>query len=76
MCDNLEKDNVFARLVLAFMYNALKLKKSTLDFIMQKPHCDYLKPLFLSSEWCVVAQKNEALAGEILDAVFKKFDQL
>lgn len=72
MAHNITKENLFARLVLSFMYEkeAPRLKHRALKFASQKPHSEYLTPVFTSIEWLDLTKNNGEFAEQILNAIF------
>lgn len=67
----LTTDNLFDRLKLAFMHENEILKIAVLNFISSNDEKVFVK-LVTSSQWFQFASKNEQLAKEITEAVFKK----
>jgi hypothetical protein len=72
MSEQLTKTNIFARLLLAFDYDEPKLKQKTLEFVLQKPHIEYLMPFFIAEEWFKLYAANKELAEKIYKAIFEK----
>lgn len=72
MSINLNKDNIFARTMLAFKYQKEVpcLKREALAFVTQKPRAEYLTPLFCSTDWLDLIKANQKLAEEIMNTVF------
>jgi hypothetical protein len=71
--NSLTHENIFSRTVLAFVYNgAESLKSKCLRYLAQRPHSMYLTPLFSSTDWISLLQRNKKLADEIMNTVFEK----
>jgi hypothetical protein len=70
---SLSQDNLFDRLVLAFMYNSDILQAAVLDLIAASKEGVFTS-IMASSKWFHFTVTNEELAKQIIKAVYDKLD--
>jgi hypothetical protein len=69
LLDDLNSDNVFDRMVLAFKHNDPILKRGVFDYLADRPV--NFKQIMISSEWKEFMNVNVELSHEIINEFFK-----
>jgi hypothetical protein len=70
--DGISDENVFERLVMAFVYSDAELKKAVLAHIMDKSNQINCATLLTSQDWTDLLAKNSKVANEICNAILSK----
>lgn len=72
MSNTFNKLNILKRLKLAFMHNNEELKSCVLDYVTDKLNNGNFRQIIKTNEWELFCSTDQALAQEIMDAVFDK----
>jgi hypothetical protein len=70
--DAIDDDNVFERLVMAFLYNDADLKNAALKHVMDDKNGVNRVSILTSRDWTELLAKNLELAKDICKAIISK----